>query len=544
MAGRLPWILVLAAQGLQGPTEGCKLDSLDDVENTFLQLQTEISEIEMHVAGSTEVNASAMLQFQKRNVAHLSVNRLLQAFERISKCLVSISYSLVLMICVFLYFHLPSKQLQHPSVRSEGCPRSWTVYLGVVYAFIYASTDQYVPSLPQMEKDLSVSQVSMTATVQTNWVVKALCGLFAAGLSDRIGRRPVAVFGMVLLCMSCFCCASAGKIQWFVAARILQGIGESFEPVVYAMIRDYHSDMNERIRVSAFLQIMALLGSSIAPFYGGVCAEFLGWRASFFGLSFIWAVLASIGFAKIVECCPDERPESYLKGIARLWDSRLACLLLTESCVMAAYFTFNANCSYLVEGVFHRSVMSASTIMLVFGGLCSGGAVLSDHLELSVLQLARIVVSTLALFGMISAGLALIFPHYLLAYLVGTFLQASVMCMALVSAQVLFCEPLADCAGMAASVEVVAQNILPSAISVLGTQSMIRDKVSGARGLALVQASACMASGAIFWLGYGCCPPDWALAQNMEPTKNTEERIERNEEPGSSPAKGAGRQPR
>lgn len=114
--------------------------------------------------------------------------------------------------------------------------------MGVVYMVIYASTDQYVPSLPVMEKDLEGSQVSMTATVQINWVVKALFGLFAAGLSDRIGRRPVALTCMFVLCMSTFCCACAGHVEWFVAARILQGMGESFEPVVYAMIRDYYSD--------------------------------------------------------------------------------------------------------------------------------------------------------------------------------------------------------------------------------------------------------------------------------------------------------------
>ncbi|CAE7823082.1 AQR1, partial [Symbiodinium microadriaticum] len=45
---------------------------------------------------------------------------------------------------------LPNKMPRHPSVE-DGCPRSWVVFMGVVYAFIYFTTDQYVPSLPQME---------------------------------------------------------------------------------------------------------------------------------------------------------------------------------------------------------------------------------------------------------------------------------------------------------------------------------------------------------------------------------------------------------
>eukprot|EP00435_Cladocopium_sp_Y103_P030144 s5166_g7.t1 len=540
------WAFTFASlAAVQGFTEGGKLDSLDgdsEVPEMLLQLKTEISEVQVALRND---NVSAMPQIHathwKGNVANLPQvkNGLLGLFGHISKYFVSISYAVLLMICVSLYFHLPSKEPQHPSVHSEGCSRTWTIYLGVVYAFIYASTDQYAPSLPQMEKDLSASQVSMTATIQINWIVKALCGLLAAGLSDRIGRRPVALLCMLLLCLSSFCCASVGQFKWFLAARFLQGMGESFEPVVYAMVRDYYSDFNERIRVSAFLQIMALLGSSIAPFYGGLCAEFLGWRASFFGLSLIWAVLASVGFAQMVECCPDESTESYLKDVARLWDSRLACLLLTESCVMAAYFTFNANCSYLVEGFFHQSIMSAAIIMLVFGVLCSGGAVLSDYLNCGVLQLARIVLSTLALFGVISAALGLFFPDYLWAYLTGAFLQASVMCMALVSAQVLFCEPLADCAGMAASVEVLAQNLLPSVVSALATQSLILD---GPRGLGLCQAICCMASGVVFWLGYGWRPPHWATNEAVD-NDDVKEGFEGNKEAESIPAKGTGRAP-
>lgn len=67
-----------------------------------------------------------------------------------------------------------------------------------------------------------------------------------------------------------------------------------------------------------------------------------------------------------------------------------------------------------------------------------GGAVLSDHLQLSVLNLARIVLSLFAVTGLISIALNLLFERSLWAYLVGTFLQSSVMCMSLVSAQVRF----------------------------------------------------------------------------------------------------------
>ena len=533
MAGRLLWVVVLMSSGHAFVSERIESTFLDDITEVpselFLQVEAEVSVtvVKADLAPQRFTRRwpvwADLVQRSSRLKATVSAGQLLSFSEHIAKYLVSISYVAFLAICAYLRLRgLPSKTPQHSSVKGEGCSRRWCIYMGVVYMVIYASTDQYVPSLPVMEKDLEGSQVSMTATVQINWVVKALFGLFAAGLSDRIGRRPVALTCMFVLCMSTFCCACAGHVEWFVAARILQGMGESFEPVVYAMIRDYYSDLNARIRVSAFLQIMALIGSSFAPFYGSLCAEFLGWRASFFGLCLIWLVLASVACVGMVESCPDERAESYFKDISRLWDLHLACLLATESLVMSAYFTFNANCSYLIEGIFHGSVMTAATILLIFGVLCSGGAVLSDHLQLSVLNLARIVLSLFAVTGLISIALNLLFERSLWAYLVGTFLQSSVMCMSLVSAQVLFCEPLADCAGMAASIEVLAQNLLPALVSAMATQSMIQ---LGPRGLVLWQANSCIAAGLVFWLGYGWCPPDWATTSTLETTATCQDEV-------------------
>lgn len=253
MAGRLLWVVVLMSSGLAFVSERIESTFLDDITEVpselFLQLEAEVSVtvVKADLAPQRFTRRwpvwADLVQRSSRLKATVSAGQLLSFLEHIAKYLVSISYVAFLAICAYLRLRgLPSKTPQHSSVKGEGCSRRWCIYMGVVYMVIYASTDQYVPSLPVMEKDLEGSQVSMTATVQINWVVKALFGLFAAGLSDRIGRRPVALTCMFVLCMSTFCCACAGHVEWFVAARILQGMGESFEPVVYAMIRDYYSD--------------------------------------------------------------------------------------------------------------------------------------------------------------------------------------------------------------------------------------------------------------------------------------------------------------
>lgn len=423
---------------------------------------------------------------------------------------------------------LPNKMPRHPSVE-DGCPRSWVVFMGVVYAFIYFTTDQYVPSLPQMEVDLLGSESLMSGTVQMNLCIKAVFGMATAGLSDRIGRRPVLLVCLTLLSLASFCCGCARKIEWFIASRLLQGMGESLEPVIFAMARDYFAEPSERFVVVAALQMMAFVGIALAPLVGGLGAHYWSWRASFFGLALIWGLLASYAGLAMVECCPDGESQSYLSDLSRILDPHLLCLLLTESCVMGAYFTFNANSSYLAEVTFGESVIDSSEIMLAFGALCGIGAFLIERLRLgSVLQMARWSLSLLGAAGAISLLLGFFFSQFLWGYLAGSFLQACVLMMALVSANVLFFEPLEDCAGMAASCEIVAQSVIPCLLSALATQLMIHN---GPAGLIFCQAAACIAAAAIFWLGYGISPPAWTCRDFEKAQEGLHDRLLSSEAP-------------
>ena len=44
-------------------------------------------------------------------------------------------------------------------------------------------------------------------------------------------------------------------------------MGESVEPVLFAMARDYFPNPTERFRVMAALQMTAIVGTAVAPLY-------------------------------------------------------------------------------------------------------------------------------------------------------------------------------------------------------------------------------------------------------------------------------------
>ena len=101
--------------------------------------------------------------------------------EWLTKYVVSSVYACLILIVIYLWlFGLPEKAPQHASVQ-KSFPKGCVVFLGIVYTLTYFTIDQYVPSFPQMEKDLSGTQSLMSLTVQLNFIVKAVFGLLTAG---------------------------------------------------------------------------------------------------------------------------------------------------------------------------------------------------------------------------------------------------------------------------------------------------------------------------------------------------------------------------
>lgn len=127
----------------------------------------------------------------------------------------------------------------------------------------------------------------------------------------------------------------------------------------------------------------------------------------------------------MVESCPDGEKDSYFTGISRIFRFRLVCLLMTETCNMAAFMTFWSNISYLTEVSYGRSAMTCSVAMLTFGGMNFLGLFVMERLQFgSVLQAAKISASLYASTGLLLFIVGSFFSKLFWAYLLGTFLQA------------------------------------------------------------------------------------------------------------------------
>lgn len=159
------------------------------------------------------------------------------------------------------------------------------------------STDLYVPSLAHLPELLSTSPELVKLTVSLNLLGYGIATLIHGPLSERFGRRPVLLCGMIGFTLASLLCAAAADIGQLVFARVLQGIAAAVEGVVVlAIIRDIFTE-KEQVRAVAMYGIATAFAPAFAPMLGGYIHVYFGWRMNFYlltGLALVVTLLVTL----------------------------------------------------------------------------------------------------------------------------------------------------------------------------------------------------------------------------------------------------------
>lgn len=194
----------------------------------------------------------------------------------------------------------------------------------VLYEFAtYIAHDMIQPGMLLVTEEFSVGpewvSTSLTAYLLGGIVLQWLLG----PLSDKYGRRPVLLFGILFFAAACILTTRVASIEQFVALRFVQGISLCFIGAVsYAAVQEAF-DEALAVRVMALMANVALLAPLAGPLAGTAWLTVGEWR-SMFWLFAICSIIAFVMLWRIMpETAGDHRHSIALPNLARVY-GRLA----------------------------------------------------------------------------------------------------------------------------------------------------------------------------------------------------------------------------
>lgn len=150
--------------------------------------------------------------------------------------------------------------------------------------------NMFVPSLPNIAKDLNADFALVNIAIAGYAVATAVTHLLAGALSDRFGRKPVALFALAIFTIASIGCSLANDITTFLMCRLFQGAVIAGYAVSLAAIQDTSKDGTAASRIGYVSSAWAV-APLIGPALGGLLDTWFGWRANFI----VFAALGVVG---------------------------------------------------------------------------------------------------------------------------------------------------------------------------------------------------------------------------------------------------------
>ncbi len=151
----------------------------------------------------------------------------------------------------------------------------------------------FLPSIPKLVDYFKTDYATASLGLSLFLAAMSVLQLIIGPLSDKYGRRPILIGGILMFLVGTGICLIAPSITIFLLGRLVQAFAVSGIVLSRAIVRDLVSREKSASAIGYVTMGMAV-APMIGPAIGGLLDELYGWQASFILLGILGAM--ALGF--------------------------------------------------------------------------------------------------------------------------------------------------------------------------------------------------------------------------------------------------------
>jgi DHA1 family bicyclomycin/chloramphenicol resistance-like MFS transporter len=273
-----------------------------------------------------------------------------------------------------------------PRLRISPHSFAFILFCGALAAFASLSIDVGLPAFGAVARDLDTDPARVAMSLSIFFVGFAAAPLVYGPLSDRLGRRPLLLFGCVLYALGGAGCTFSGSISTFLMWRLVQGAGAGAAAVLsMSLVRDHFEGTRVR-QLLSHIAIIRVIAPMLAPSIGAFLLDIGNWRWIYAMMTLGGLVMLAVVWLGLEESAPRlrhpaaQRPPSAPVGAAYLTLLRKpACLGYMMICALK----FGSHFAYVTGSslVLMETLGVSPRIFGLLFGLGACGIMLASYLS-------------------------------------------------------------------------------------------------------------------------------------------------------------------
>ena len=244
-----------------------------------------------------------------------------------------------------------------PGIQNTAAHSPWLIANVLAQiAFGLLAMTLCLPSMQEWGVIFDTHQTDVQLTFSGYVVAYGALQLVYGPLSDRYGRKPILMLGLVIAGLASVMAALATDITTLIAARVLQGAGCAASMVVSrSMVQDLFAGP-QRTRVMAYIGMAMGMCPPLATLIGGQMHVRFGWQTNFVLLAVLAVLLlvaAWLGLPRGAQSAPATGHwlRAMLSAYARLLrEPRFLLYVAILAASTATFYAFLAGAPIVLKG--------------------------------------------------------------------------------------------------------------------------------------------------------------------------------------------------